>query len=90
VQQKEKPSLDDIDGFPLLYQALKVQCPLDEIKSIVETYEFDDKMDKFGWRALDYACRFNADNFELVAWLLLTGRLEHRRPSRQISYPSSV
>ena len=70
VQQKEKPSPEDIDGFPLLHQALKVQCPLDEIKSIVETYGFKDKKDKFGWSALHYACRFNADNFELIAWLL--------------------
>ena len=70
VQQKEKPPPEDIDGFPLLHQALKTQFPLDEIKSIVETYGFKDKKDKFGWSALHYACRFNADNFELIAWLL--------------------
>jgi len=68
VQQKEKPS--SVDGFPLLHQALKVRCPLDDIKSIVETFGFKDKKDKFGWSALHYACRFNADNLELIAWLL--------------------
>jgi len=71
VHQKEEPaSPDDIDRFPLLHQALKVQRPLDDIKSIVETFGFDDKKDKFGWSVLHYACRFNADNFELIAWLL--------------------
>jgi len=70
VQQKKKPPPEDIEGFPLLHQALKVQCPLDEIKSIVKTYGFDDKKDKYGWSALHYACRFTADNLELIAWLL--------------------
>jgi len=70
VQQKEKPTPDNIDRFPLLHQALKAQRPLDDIKSIVKTFGFDDKKDKFGWSALHYACRFNADNFELIAWLL--------------------
>mmetsp|Transcript_18684 Transcript_18684/g.27676 ORF Transcript_18684/g.27676 Transcript_18684/m.27676 type:complete len:1350 (+) Transcript_18684:52-4101(+) len=70
VQHKEKPPPEDVDGFPLLHQALKVKFPLDEIKSIVETFGFKDKKDKFGWSALHYACRFNADNLELIAWLL--------------------
>ena len=59
--------------IPRLHQALKNKLPLADIVTIVAEETDNDGKDKFGWSALHYACRFNADNFELIAWLLSKG-----------------